>query len=42
MCKAWKLHDMIVEEAGTNPQALLTGSLNMQAYFSVRQKGCEG
>ena len=39
---------MIVEKAGTNPQALLTGSLNMQAYFTVRgclklrQKGCEG
>jgi hypothetical protein len=28
---------MIVEEAGTNPQALLTGSLNMQAYFAVRR-----
>jgi len=39
---------MIVEEAGTNPQALLAGSLNMQAYFAVkrclklRQKGFEG
>lgn len=38
---------MIVEEDGTNPQALLTGSLNVQAYFAVRrclklrQKGCE-
>jgi len=48
MCKTWQLHDMIVEKAGTNPQALLTVSLNMQAYFEVRrclklrQEGCEG
>jgi hypothetical protein len=28
---------MIVEKAGTNPQALRTGSLNMQASFAVRR-----